>query len=356
MNESYSFDDIILLPQFSRVESRSQVSLEQRLLGSDVLSPIINSNMDTISSIEMSKVFNERKTISTLHRFQSIEDNVNQFKQVSNELVVCSLGIDLKELDRAEALSEAGCRLFLIDVAHAASIKTVKFYDALRRKFIHDFNTRIIVGNFATKRSIDDFLHHSSSTRKPDMIKVGIGGGSNCKPQVVTGHGLPLLSSIQDCVGTGIPVIADGGIRSSGDMAKALAFGASLCMVGSVLAGTDESPGEILDLKTKDIIHTNNGYRSFDPLFFGKIYRGSASSSSYITQGKNSPYRASEGEERIVPLKGPVIDVLDELEGGLRSALSYSNAFNLNEFRENAKMTKVSMAGNIEGTPHGLRK
>lgn len=324
--QTLTFSDVLLVPQFSRVESRKDVKLEQSFLGTTVSTPIMNSNMDTIASTEMAEALLNHGAMPTLHRFQGIESNVQQFKQLNSNNVVCSIGVSNHELDRALALYNAGCSIFLVDVAHAASTKVVKFYDLLRNTLGKDAN--IIVGNFATGRSINDFLYHS---RYDSMaaIKIGIGSGGVCQTRTVTGHGYPMLSSVMDCASARTPMIADGGHTTTADIAKSLAVGAKMVMLGSMLAGTDECPGELIDLQSQ------HGQQ-------GKLYRGSASSSSYEAQGKLQDYIAAEGAVVVVPHKGPVSKVIKEIDGGLRSALSYSNSFTLDEFRDKVKLVKVS--------------
>lgn len=331
-----SFDDVLLIPQFSGVKSRKDVDLSQKIMGTKLSIPIISSNMDTITGSHMASAMYTYGGIGALHRFMSIEDNVKEYISGPSRTIV-SIGLGKSELERAEALFKVGAVNFLIDVAHGASMEVVKQTLALRD--IIGYINNITVGNFATSRSIKDFVYHLGSNAV-DNWKVGIGGGSACLTRVVTGCGLPTFASVVDCASTGLPIIADGGCKNSGDIAKALAAGASAVMLGGMLAGTDETPG--------DMIYDNTVPQ-------GKKYRGSASTESYESQGKIASHRSYEGDSFIVPYKGPVKNVIEQISGGLRSALSYVGASNLTEFRERAEFAEITGAGISENGAHGKK-
>jgi IMP dehydrogenase len=224
---------------------------------------------------------------------------------------------------------------------------------------------KLIVGNFATAKSINDFMYHLGF-EDVDAFKVGIGGGSACLTRVVTGCGIPTFGSVQDCVKAGYPIIADGGIRNSGDFAKALGAGAAAVMVGGMLAGCEESPGELFYQRpagrsveyisakemTQASLEPTNYLEPGWPKPFKK-YRGSASKESYGVQGKISEWRTPEGDSFLVPYKGPVAGVLQELESGLRSAMSYVGAENLTQFRNKVEFIRVTPSGAIESGSHG---
>ena len=329
MKKVLSFDDILMIPRFSEIKSRKDVDLSQVLFDTEISNPFISSNMDTVTGARMADAMWQAGAIGSLHRFMPIEDNVNEFDKVAGACIV-SVGLGTTELERAVALYEAGAQIFLIDVAHGSSMEVVKQYDALRRQMAE---THIIVGNFATAESIKAFKHHTCSKYKPDAYKIGIGGGSACLTRVVTGFGLPTFASIQDCATSGEVIIADGGIRNSGDAAKALAAGADLLMIGRLFAGAEESPSS----------------RAGDT----KKYRGSASAESYEVQGKTASHRAPEGDSYTVPYTGPVKNTVDMLAAGIRSACSYAGANNLNEFRELVDFVEVTQGGANESKAHG---
>jgi len=336
MIDALSFDDVLIVPTFSEVTSRKNVSTTTSIGNLSLDLPIISANMDTVTGSEMANAMGEMGAGACLHRFSSIEENVKQYKN-SPEQTMVSIGVGDLEYERALALYNAGARNFVIDVAHGASENVVKQYVKIRNSFNDDVT--IIVGNFATAESIKAF-ESRIKTKKPDAYKVGIGGGSLCTTRIVTGCGLPTLHSVMDCASGGYTIIADGGIRNSGDIVKALAAGASAVMVGGVLSGAHETPGELVAL--------SDAYGGG----FYKKYRGSASLESYKVQNKEAKHRAPEGEATSVPYKGPVSSILQPLAAGIYSGMSYVGATNLTELRENANFVRVTDSGKKESQPH----
>lgn len=329
MKQILSFDDVLIQPSFSDIKSRADVDVKTTFLGEDIF-PLISSNMDSVTGSTMANAMLNYGAQAALHRFQSIEDNVKMYKSSPGCLV--SVGLGDSELERAAALAQAGATKFVIDVAHGANMEVVKQTKALR--LLLGKEDAIVVGNFATGSSVKEFLYHLGSKYEIDAIKVGIGGGSACTTRIVTGCGLPTLHSINDCRSLGLSIIADGGIRNSGDLAKALAAGATTVMVGRLLAGSNES---------------------LSPQFGDnqRTYSGSASESSYNKQNKRASHRTPEGESFQIPYTGPVEQTLQQLEAGLRSSMSYVGAKNLKEFQERAELVQVTHAGTIESGAHG---
>jgi IMP dehydrogenase len=341
MDHLYTFDDVLIEPCFSTVKSRKDIDLSSSFLNLKLQLPVMNANMDTVSSVEMCNKMFEQGGIGTLHRFCSIEKNVEIFKAASSfGIPVVSLGVGKDEMKRARALVNAGANVLLLDVAHAASYITVDMFNELKTTFLAK-GIKYIVGNFGTGKEVLAFLERV--TYAPDAVKVGIGGGSLCTTRLVTGVGIPTLSSILDVtkalksIGSKVQIIGDGGIRHVGDIVKALVAGADTVMLGSMLAGTEESSGKFI----------SNQKGSF------KEYRGSASLGSYEVQGKVATWRAPEGEATLVSYKGPVINILNNINGGIRSACSYVNAFNLNDLRKNAKFNFVTGSTIVENSAHG---
>lgn len=335
MKLNLSFDDVLIVPQFSSVKSRKDVKTTTTFLGEEIF-PVISSNMASVTEAAMAKAMADYGARGCLHRFMSVDENVKQFVTVMQNIgrpLYVSLGLGDLELERAAALANVGATHFVIDVAHGASMEVVRQTKAL--KHIVGKDSYIVVGNFATGRTVKDFTHHLGSNI--DAIKVGIGGGANCTTRVVTGVGMPTLSSVIDCHSAGIPIIADGGIRGSADFAKALAAGASAIMVGKILAGSNESSAPT----------TTRGY---------KLHSGSASTQSYKAQGKESKWRTPEGDTFTVANTGPVHNVLNTLESGLRSAMSYVGATNLTEFQERAELVQITESGIVESQAHGKLK
>lgn len=346
MNELLSFDDVLIVPKFSFIKSRKDVNPYN---GFNL--PIVSSNMDSVTGSAMAKAMTAAHASSCLHRFCSIEDNVKMFQEsVTPEgKPWVSIGLGSLELERAEALRDAGATTFVIDVAHGASSEVVK--QTLDLRSILGIQHDIVVGNFATGISIAQFKDALGSYDVVQYYKVGIGGGSACLTRVVTGCGMPTLASIIDCKRAGVRIIADGGIRNSGDFCKAIAAGASAVMVGGMLAGCSETPGEFvtdLDLPGAPMLISSNYITKKY-----KKYRGSASKESYQVQGKESNWRTPEGDSFLVPYKGPVANVIRDLEAGLRSAMSYVGANNIKEFQNNAEFIRVTSAGITENKAHG---
>lgn len=361
MQEALCFDDVLLVPKFSDVSSRQEVSTNVNFLGLDLTFPLISSNMDSVTSPEMAIALDKFGAISCLHRFQSIPQNCFEFEKSSKESInppLVSIGIGENEIRRALALNESGATRFVIDVAHGAAQHVVDMYDNLRSQLSQD--CYIVVGNFATSQSIKEFLKRVKSERKPDAYKVGIGGGSMCTTRVVTGHGLPTFASITDCASLGFDIIADGGIRTSGDIVKALAAGAKMIMIGNLLAGTDEAPGKMIYRVwdhaygiERDLTEVKWDHQAVKSKH--KIYRGSASRESYEVQGKTSSHRSPEGESTLIEYKGPVTPILEQLKAGVKSGMSYCNSRTIQELKENSEFVRVTNNGMVESKAHGVK-
>lgn len=350
MIESITLDDVLIMPQFSNVFSRQDVSLSTDLCGVVLAVPVISANMDTVTGTEMSRAMAASGGIGCLHRFMSIERNISCYNDsiYGETKPMVSVGIGPLELERARALYDSGAEIIVLDVAHGAQLSVVRQVAQLK-SFLKD-NAKIIVGNFATSQSINDFKFHLGSAGV-SAWKIGIGPGSACTTRVKTGVGVPQLSAVLDCAkNINDVVIADGGLRSPGDIAKVIGAGASAVMVGGLLSGTAESPGEIVDENGQPYVDSNA-----TNIAIYKKYRGSASLDSYLSQGKDSKWRTTEGESFLVPYKGTVENIMKDIEGGLRSSLSYVGAFNIKEFQQKVVFTKVSGASIKENSAHGKR-
>jgi IMP dehydrogenase len=339
MNELVTFDDVLIKPRFSELTSRQDVDLSTIFGEHTKLDlPVISANMDTVTNskvaIELAKV----GATACLPRFMSIENNVKLFNEsrYQHRIPMVSVGLGEHELDRAYALFSAGATVIVIDVAHGAQISVVK--QVAKISNIVGNNADIVVGNFASAESIDDFKFMLNKNTVAAW-KIGIGPGSACTTRVKTGVGVPQLSAIQECVAAKNTVIADGGLKTPGDIAKALGAGASAVMIGGMLAGTDETPG--------DFHKTNND----DTLY--KKYRGSASKESYDDQGKTAKWRTAEGDSFLVKAKGPVGDILQDIEGGLRSSFTYVGAKNLKDFQAKVRFVRISGSSIKENGAHG---
>jgi IMP dehydrogenase len=258
-------------------------------------------------------------------------------------MVGAAVGVRSGYLERAALLVQAEADVLVVDIAHGHSDNAIEATRALRREFP---DMQIVAGNVATARGTLDLIDAGA-----DAVKVGVGPGSICITRVVTGFGVPQLSAIEECAEAaaplGVPVIADGGIRNSGDIVKALAAGASSVMLGSLLAGTDESPG---------VVVLRNNRRT-------KVSRGMASLGATMDRPDRQPEDGedpawtrvvAEGVEAAVPYRGAVDDLLTQLVGGLRSGLSYGGARTIRELQETAEFIQITPAGVQESGPHDV--
>lgn len=334
MRETLSFDDVLLTPQYSDISSRKEVSICSALQGIGNFNlPIIASPMDTVTESGMALAMSVNGGLGIIHRYNSIEEQLKLVTAViyKSASVGAAIGIDGDYIDRALALTRAGVTLLCIDVAHGHHNKVKVAIERIRNEVSETIH--LMVGNVATVQAFNDLADWGANS-----IRVGIGGGSICSTRVQTGHGMPTLHSVMACAHSDrdVTLIADGGIRTSGDMVKAFAAGADFVMLGSLLAGTAESPGEVM---------TPLG--DFRP---HKIYRGMASKEAQNDwRGRVS---SIEGVSHIIPYKGPVREVLDEMAVGIRSGLSYSGARSIQELQAKAKFIRQTSAGAIESSTH----
>ena len=473
IREGLTFDDVLLVPKFSDISSRSQTNLSTKLSRNISLNvPLISANMDTVTEAPMAVVMAREGGIGIIHRFLTITEEVNQVLKVkrsgsvmienpytiqpeqtiqnafnlmdekgvsgllvtnadstlagilterdvlfessnssklvmelmTKDVITAHVGIDMEQaklvlknnrieklplvdennhvkglitsqdiadlekypdaskdkkgrplvgaavgvkgdfMERTEALIEAGTDVLVVDIAHGHSENAINTVKNIKKAFP---DCELIAGNVATSKGTEDLIKAGV-----DAVKVGVGSGSICITRVITGSGVPQLTAVLDCAKIGkkhdIPIISDGGTRTSGDATKALAAGASSIMVGSILGGTDESPGSTI---------TKNGKRF-------KIYRGMASLGASI--GRKSKETGTfdltedlndyvaEGVEAMVPYKGSVTDLIVQITGGIRSGLSYCGAHNIKQMHENAEFIKMSGAGFAESQPHDV--
>jgi len=473
IREGLTFDDVLLVPKYSKVTSRSDTDLSTKLSKNISLNiPLISANMDTVTESSMAVTVAREGGIGIIHRFLTIQQQVNEVlkvkrsgsiiienpytinseltikdafsimneKQVSGllvtdsnskiigilterdvlfespdssklvkelmtkDVVTAKLGVDLEQvkeilkhnrieklpivddnnhvkglitsqdisnlekypnaskdkkgrplvgsavgvkgdfMERSEALINAGADVLVVDIAHGHSENAINTVKNIKKAFP---DCELIAGNVATANGTEDLIKAGV-----DAVKVGVGSGSICITRVITGSGVPQLTAVFDCakVGNdhGIPIISDGGTRNSGDATKALAAGASSIMVGSILGGTDESPGSTI---------TKNGKRF-------KIYRGMASLAA--SMGRRSKETGTfeladdlndyvaEGVEAMVPYKGSVTEIITQITGGIRSGLSYCGASNIKQMQENAEFIKISRAGFAESQSHDV--
>lgn len=337
----YSFDDVLLVPQHSTIASRQDVDLSTKLGSLELRVPFLSANMDTVTEGEMAAAIGRYGGAGVLHRFAGSDLQYLWAQQAfaTSAPIILSVGVN-HSLWRfyQEVHDEFGLGGLCVDVAHGDHERVVETVQFLRENFP---DQNIIAGNVATGHAALRLARAGAN-----IIKVGIGPGSVCSTRVVSGHGFPQLSAIEEVdhylgleglrqCDDRVAIIADGGIRYPGDIVKALAAGADAVMLGSLLAGTDEAAGQ-------RIVEDGIAYKTF---------RGMASREAQQEKRTGRTPRV-EGVSARVPYRGPVSDTLANLEAGLRSGLSYSGACNLFELRDAAEFVVVTGNTLKESHPH----
>ena len=392
MKKYLTYDDVNIVPKYSEVNSRGDVKLHTRFTKNTELTiPIVASPMDTVTELDMAVEMMERGGVGILHRFNTIEEQSKMMKSLHRKWddffkigdgreksadndyddwykklngrrptesdyedlkdygiftddmakddkmwrrkpLCAAVGVTGDYLERAEELVKNGCNVILIDVAHGHHSNVGEAIEKIKSKIS---NVEIIAGNIATGDGAR-FLCRKGA----DGIRVGIGNGSLCETRIRTGVGLPQVSVLLDVCSVAdeynVPIIADGGIRNVGDVAKGIGCGADSIMVGSLLSGTKESPGSI----------EKQGQWPNEKLF--KKYRGSASRDS---KGND---KNVEGNHKVIPYKGKVNRILSDITDGLRSSCSYVGAIDIDEYHSKVEFVEVTNAGQVEARPHLL--
>jgi len=352
--QALTYDDIQLVPSFSNIKSRQSIKLHTLLSRRyGILTPLVASPMDTVCEEEMAFRMFLLGGVGCIHRFMSAEEQAAQVKSLSHRIygdefggpyeewgimlddwhseislvpVMAAIGVGEESKERARLLVEAGANVLLIDVAHGDHQNVIDMLKWCKKNL--DNKVDIIAGNIATAEAAERLQEAGA-----DGLRVGIGGGSLCTTRIKTGFGVPNVTSLQEVSSVAkVPVMADGGIRSSGDIAKALAVGANNVMLGSLLAGTDEAPGKIIE----------KGGSLY------KRYRGSASLETKTAHGQEQ--RNVEGESTIIPFKGGVKFIVRGLIDGVKSALSYAGSDSLDKYAP--EYIEVTNSGTREAKPH----
>ena len=333
MHKGITYDDILLVPQYSEIISRKEIDLTTDFgKGIELSLPIIASPMDTVSEADMAGNLGELGGLSIIHRYNTIEEQSAMIASLGKKVLVgAAVGVLDDYMDRSRAAIEAGAKVICIDVAHGHHILVKKAIQSIKENLVGD-DIHIMAGNVATLEGFNDLADWGA-----DSIRCNIGGGSICTTRIQTGHGVPGLETILQCAKSDrdAKIIADGGIKNSGDIVKAFAAGADAVMLGSLLAGTDCSPGTIFKTETGEL---------------RKTYRGMASAAAQRDwRGRVS---SCEGVSSSVPYRGKLADVVKELERGIRSGLSYSGARSVSELRAKAQWMQQSNAGATESSAH----
>ncbi len=322
---SLTYDDISLIPQeVSDLRSRTEADTTTNFLDLKLNVPIISSPMDTVTGVDMALELKQLGCLGVLNRFDSSLKEILADEETFNKIEAVSVSLTAND-ELLEKLAEKQV-IVCVDTANANNIHVLNMCEKIKTKY----NLKVIVGNIAGGATLKDIVNAGA-----DAIRVGIGGGSMCTTSVQTGIGIGQVSSILDVYfnrqinNLKIEIIADGGIKSPGDVAKAIALGADTVMLGRMLAGTKETPGEIIKY---------NGQ-------LWKKYRGSASF------GVKMKGEFIEGEETMVPYKGAVKNVIHAISDGLKSSMSYMNCLNLDKLRKTESFAILSNSSYIERLP-----
>ena len=319
MKNVVTFDDLYLVPGYSQIETRHSIDLTPNVATYNkhlFSNPLIASCMDTVVNAEVATIMRQSGSTAVLHRYMSIEDQCKEFKKIPTQYangVFCAVGATGDYFERFEALYDAGCKFFCVDVAHGHHENVAVAIKKMRGSFRDDI--QIMAGNVADIDGYEFLVDNGAS-----FVRVGVAGGGVCTTRTTTGFGMPTLESVIRCAKSNrnAVIIADGGFSGSGDIVKALACGADMVMLGGMLAGHQESPGEIV----------NNGDRHF------KKFRGMASESAQ--KDWRGWVSVAEGKEILVPLKEqPLAQTVDTILRGVKSGFSYAGCTNIRDFQAN---------------------
>lgn len=338
-----SYDDVLLVPQYSEIDSRSDVDLSTQITPRVRLQiPIISANMSDVTGVEMAVAIGKLGGLGVLPRFITIESQANMVAKVKKQNVLVGAAIGIRDWEeRSQALVKAGCDILFLDVAHGhmrKAIETTKNLKNVFGKFVD-----IVSGNVATNQAAYDLFKAGA-----DCVKVGIGPGSICTTRIVTGCGVPQITAILEAKEAAIrfkkTIIADGGVKNSGDIVKGLAAGANAIMCGNLIAGTKEAPGKLIKKEGK-IFKTYNASTSLAEKK-NHIKANNNLSPNYIMQ--------IEGIESLIPYKGPLEALVKRITANVRSGLSYSGAKNIQELQKKAKFTRITFQALKESLPHDV--
>lgn len=346
-----TYDDVLLLPDASdvvpsEVETKTQLT---RRITLDV--PLVSSAMDTVTESEMAIAMAKAGGIGIIHRNLSVEEQVTHAKLVKGAglLVGAAVGVGDDGFARAQALIDAGIDVVVVDTAHGHHRAVLDAIERIKNKYS---DQEVIGGNVATRAGAQALINAGA-----DAVKVGVGPGSICTTRVVAGVGVPQVSAIMEaakaCKKSDVPLIADGGLQYSGDIAKAIVSGADSVMLGSLLAGCDESPGELIEIDGRKY----------------KSYRGMGSLGAMQSRGEKKSYSKDRymqddvlAEDKLVPegiegkvaYRGSVATVVHQLVGGLRSGMGYAGAATIADLKRNGRLVQITFAGLQESHPHDV--
>ena len=345
IKDSFTFDDVTLVPQYSSVLPSEAVTASKLSDNLNLQIPLMSSAMDTVTESKMAIAISKSGGIGIVHRNLSIEEQVKEVKKVkkNNCLVGAAIGVNPRDLERAEELFRVNTDLIVIDTAHGHTQKVLNMIKKINKKLK---NCTLCAGNIATGKAAK-FLADSGV----DIVKVGIGPGSICTTRLVAGIGVPQLSAVLDVKKAlknyKTKIVSDGGIKFSGDLAKAIAAGADAVMIGSLFSGTIESPGKIVKYKGK-LYKKFRGMGSVGAMAVGSADR------YYQKKFKNVSKYVPEGVEGMVKFKGTVKKTIHNLVGGLKSSMGYLGAKTIKDLQKRGEFVKITKAGFYESMVHNV--
>ena len=345
IKDSFTFDDVTLVPQYSSVLPSETITANKLSYNLNLKIPLMSSAMDTVTESKMAIAISKLGGIGVIHRNLSIERQVMEIKKVKKNsyLVGAAIGVNPEDFERAEELSRAKTDLIVIDTAHGHTKKVLNMIRKIKKKLK---NCTLCVGNIATGKAAK-FLVDSGV----DIVKVGIGPGSICTTRLVAGVGVPQLSAVLDVKKAlknyRTKIISDGGIKFSGDLAKAIAAGADAIMIGSLFSGTIESPGKIIKYKGK-LYKNFRGMGSVGAMAVGSADR------YYQKKSKDVSKYVPEGVEGMVRFKGAVEKIIYNLIGGLKSSMGYLGARTIKDLQKRGEFLKITKAGFYESMVHNV--
>ncbi|MEN9517258.1 MAG: hypothetical protein RL733_1033 [Actinomycetota bacterium] len=346
-----TYDDVLLLPDASDVVPSEVDTKTQLTRGIQLDIPLISSAMDTVTESAMAIAMAKAGGIGIIHRNLAIDEQVTHVKLVKGAelLVGAAVGVGDDGFERAQALIEIGVDVIVVDTAHGHHRAVL---DAITKIKKHFPDQEIIGGNVATRSGAQALINAGA-----DAVKVGVGPGSICTTRVVAGVGVPQITAIMEaakaCKKADIPLIADGGLQYSGDIAKAIVSGADTVMLGSLLAGCEESPGELVEIDGRKF----------------KTYRGMGSLGAMQSRGTKKSFSKDRymqddvlAEDKLVPegiegkvaYRGPVAEVVHQLVGGLRSGMGYAGAEDIAALQKRGRLIQITAAGLQESHPHDV--
>ncbi len=340
-----SYDDVLLVPQYSEINSRNDVSLKTQISKRITLGiPLVSANMSDVTGVKMAIELGKLGGLGVIPRFLPPEMQADEVSEVKKSGVTVGAAVGTRNgiVERAEALVKAGCDVLFIDIAHGHMQKNIEATAKLKQMFGDKVD--IVSGNSATFEAAEDLFKAGA-----DCVKVGIGPGSICTTRIETGSGVPQITAILESARAARKykrfLIADGGTKTSGDVVKGLAAGASAIMAGSIFAGTNEAPGKMVKI---------NGIKY-------KVYNAST---SLAEKRKHSLFNRTEveahyvkqieGVESVVPYKGTLLNLVEKYSANIRSGFSYSGAHDISELWKNAKFVRITTMGVKESGSHDV--